>query len=148
MDNPDYIPMLMDVGLLDYNEEWPDDVDILNDLRTLNKYLKKHHPEEFKKLMKTQKFKNKVSPYYDLDWECGFIRVLNTEKRYDDLGNECRESILAGSYVTMWSRWVLLGTLKGEMDNGNIILYSDTDSIKLLQLNPPKFVCDDKELGA
>lgn len=92
--------------------------------------------------------KARLSPYINVDKECGYLRIENQHKRYDMFGDDCRESILAGAYVTMWSRWKLLSTVKGEIDNGNIVLYCDTDSIKFIQINPPKFDCDDKELGA
>lgn len=134
--NPDYISMMFAFGLLVQEREGIQ----------LKAGAKK--TEEFKKAIKTQKFRTKVSPYIDLDRECGFLRVANIDKRFDAYGEDCRESILAGAYVTMWSRWKLLSTLKGEMDNGNVILYSDTDSLKFLQINPPKFTCHKSELGA
>lgn len=38
--------------------------------------------------------------------------------------------------------------LKDEIDQGNVVLNCDTDSLKLIQFSPPKFSVDDYELGA
>lgn len=95
-----------------------------------------------------QKFKNKIAPYVDLDNECGFFITENIDKRFDEEGNDCRESLLAGAYITYLSRWKLLSTVKKEVDNGNIVLYCDTDSIKFIQLNKPTFETHDSKLGA
>lgn len=87
--NPEYISLMFDVGLLDRKD---------GRIRIKDKA---KETDEFKKLMKTQKFRNKVSPYIDLDRECGFLRAANMDKRFDVSGKECRESILSGAYVTM-----------------------------------------------
>lgn len=50
--------------------------------------------------IKTRAFRNKVAPYLDLTKQCGFFYVKNTNKRYDEDGNERREQITAGMYIT------------------------------------------------
>lgn len=77
--------------------------------------------------------------YYELeDWE--MVRKDNKE--------EDRWSILPGLYITSMSRVKLLTAVYDEIDNGNTVLCSDTDSIKLIERNKPKFEIDDKKLGA
>lgn len=88
---------------------------------------------------KQHKYKLKVSPYTDLDRDCGFFFVENVDKRFDEDGDECRESITAGIFITSISRWKLLSTIKQEVDQGNVVLYCDTDSIKLIEFKKPKF---------
>lgn len=100
------------------------------------------------KVVNTRDFKNTVAPYIDLTKKCGYFIVKNTDKRYDKDGNECREQITAGMYITWLSRWKLLSTIKGEIDQGNVVLYSDTDSIKMIQIHSPKFECHKSDLGA
>lgn len=95
-----------------------------------------------------QRFKSKIAPYVDLDNECGFFMTENLSKRFDVDGRDSRESILAGAYITYLSRWKLLGAVKQEVDNGNIVLYCDTDSIKFIQLNKPAFETHNTKLGA
>lgn len=95
-----------------------------------------------------QDIKNKFSPYIDRENECGYFYMENTDKRFDCFGNDCRESILAGAYITYLSRWKLLSAVKQEVDNGNIVLYCDTDSIKFIQFNKPKFETHESKLGA
>lgn len=101
--------------------------------------------EEF---MKTTEFKREVAPFLDWTNQCGFIFLKNEKKRFNDDGEETRESITAGIYITSWSRHYLLSTIKNETDQGNIVLYCDTDSVKMIQLYPPKFACHNKNLGA
>lgn len=101
-------------------------------------------------VIKKQKFKSKVSPYLDLKNDCGFFVVENKQKRFNALGEDCRESITAGMFITSISRWKLLSTIKKEIDQGNVVLYSDTDSIKLITIKQPKFLTSkhrEKDLG-
>lgn len=64
-----------------------EDVDIIDE-ETINKH----------------SFKNNVAPYLDLTKKCGFFYVKNIDKRYDEDGNERREQITAGMYITWLSR--------------------------------------------
>lgn len=62
--------------------------------------------------------------------------------------DEDRWSILPGLYITSKSRVKLLTAVYDEVDNGNIVLCSDTDSIKMIEQKTPKFEIDSKKLGA
>lgn len=93
-------------------------------------------------------FKTKISPFIDFQKDEGFCITPNVSHRYTERLDEERETILAGAYITAKSRHKLLSAVKGEIDNGNIVLYCDTDSIKILELKKPKFKCHNKDLGA
>lgn len=71
---------------------------------------------------------------------CIFERKFN-EETY-------RETILAGLFITSRSRLMLWEGIVKEMENGNIILSVDTDSMKLIANNPVKIEIDNKKLGA
>lgn len=116
-------------------KEWFKELDIL-DYKSISKFIK------------TYKFKHKIAPHIDEKTNSGFVFIRNVQKRYNVDGEELRESIYAGMYITAMSRWKLLKSVKDEIDNGNIVLYCDTDSIKMLELNTPKFECDNINLGA
>lgn len=67
------------------------------------------------------------------------------ERQINEL--DYRETILAGLYITSRSRVMLWEGIVTEIDNGNIILSVDTDSMKLIANNPVKIKIDDKQLG-
>lgn len=79
--NPEYLFMLQEQGLVGIDKS-----------------------EMSQKLLKTRKFRSNVSPYLDVDNECGYVLVENVDKRYDMDEQDCRESILAGAYITYLSR--------------------------------------------
>lgn len=83
---PDYLDNLRQAGLVEFEIDNKDKI------------------EDNKKTIKTRAFKSYVSPYWDLENDCGYIRAQNTDKRFDADGLDCRESILAGAYVTYLSR--------------------------------------------
>lgn len=115
------------------------------------------------KIQKTEKgettikaaWKQNISKHYDQKTGNGFLFKENVSHRYRFVGDEgeitpkeYRESITAGMYITWKSRWLLLSSIKTEIDRGNVVLYCDTDSIKLIARKPPIFECDEYELGA
>lgn len=101
---------------------------------------------EFKKLPK--RFKDNISPFINFDNDTGFCYTTNLEKRYNEKLEETRESILAGLYITQLSRVKVLTAIKDVIDNGNIFLYADTDSIKFVAINNPNIEIDKYKLGA
>lgn len=99
------------------------------------------------KVKNKQWFKTKVAPYLNESNTEGFLVIRNEENRYDENGNEVRESPMCGLWITYRSRYKLLSTVYEEIMQGNIVLYCDTDSIKMIEFKPPKFECHDTELG-
>lgn len=157
--NPRFIDELIDLNLLEIDESpkpkqykvdnpieesWVDEKALFENDQPILKFADVVNPSDISK----QKFKSKIAPYVDLDNECGFFITENLSKRFDLEGRDSRESILAGAYITYLSRWKLLGAVKQEVDNGNVVLYCDTDSIKFIQLNKPTFETHKSKLGA
>lgn len=119
-----------------------------NNMKRKLKDLKKEYPETYSNLREgSQRYKSKI-PYKNEESNCGFYIAPNKRKTKDADGNPVRESILAGLYVTQRSRWILMSAIKDEIDQGNIVLNCDTDSLKLIQFHKPKFPIDEYELGA
>lgn len=136
--------------------EWATDCDtfvlnnpeLVEELDKMGVKVSEDEPTLTPELISKHRFKMKVSPFIDLKNDCGFFFVQSKEKRYDAEGNECRESITAGIFITSMSRYKLLSTVKGEIDQGNVVLYCDTDSIKMITFKPPKFKEHKSDLGA
>lgn len=57
-------------------------------------------------------------------------------------------NLLTGLYVCTQGRIKLMKAIKTEIENGNTFLYSDTDSLKIVQNNPVKIYVDPDKLGA
>lgn len=76
--------------------------------------------------------------YYDPEI-CDFIGkdVFVNEYRYT----------LSGAFVSQMGRLIMMSVITKEINNGNVFIYSDTDSIKLVVNNPVKFPVHPINLG-
>lgn len=92
--------------------------------------------------------KSNVAPFVDKESKEGFFFIPIEEGHYDEAGEEMRESIMSGLWITFRARWKLLSAVYEETKQGNVVLYCDTDSIKMIQIHPPKFEIDEGKLGA
>jgi hypothetical protein len=66
--------------------------------------------------------------------------------RYEDLDPEERDGVYlpVGCFITAWARYK---TVRTAQSLGDRFLYSDTDSVKVLGLDPPRMKIDDVRLG-
>ncbi len=66
--------------------------------------------------------------------------------RYEDLEPEERDGVYlpVGCFITAWARYK---TVRTAQSLGDRFLYSDTDSVKVLGLDPPRMKIDDVRLG-
>lgn len=66
--------------------------------------------------------------------------------RYEDLDPEERDGVYlpVGCFITAWARYK---TVRTAQSLGDRFLYSDTDSVKVLGLDPPRMRIDDVRLG-